>query len=335
VKIDRIRARRILKRLEKEPLITKVNYSAYGFAVTFKTGIKEHWITTLGGQPHKYSIDLPDTAVADDKPVKIYREFETNTLDDDFEEKDKFFILQHSDLTKSFISGRMAVHQLINDLITEGWVKFQYPEHVLRREIGKRRYNEVYWMGDYYRTSANKREMLGRAVMASFIDWGDIDDGRRTLREAWKDANFLYKVIRKMIKQKKNITRKTLLNGVCNHDGRGHSGPLLIAPGLYAEAYNRLFGKLPFCDPNPRAGSRVLAAMINGSKCHVGDPGARELAEFFDLYIENEPDVVFTEGFIPDVRRFLVFSRDSLDCPDSFEVRDVADRPIGNFYYQK
>jgi len=231
--------REILEYLRQHDLVKHIKHDYYHITVTFTTGIKEKWQINPG-RPARFEYKFPSDSDLLGKELKTYREFELNPLDPEYEKTKHCFLIHKADIKKAgFINTRLKVHELITDLIEEGWVEPYYIDDAL--------YEDYKRVKDFSLT----RHKIGPATLAMyynvdrkggggvyigmhFLDWGDIKEGyRHTPRHGWSQPKTLLRAIDMLIKLRKDITRGRMIRRMCVYKGDRIAGPRLIPASFF------------------------------------------------------------------------------------------------------
>lgn len=242
--------------------------------MTFTDGISEHWGLKSAGAPepnasYQYYFTIPDGSILFTDDVPVYREFETNSLDPNYEFLQQFFIVQYKDFKKAgFCNQRIMVHQLINRLMKEGWMEIKYPEIALKREL------ELLHNEDLTPYLKNNRfdvyphvsgpPAKGTLLIRHFVACGDMrHKNRPTLRASW-NPSALCQVINRCLDIKEDITRATLVRLLTIHpSSRIASGPKLPPVNIWRAVFEQLKPKSIY-DVDSHLGEKAIAATVSG-----------------------------------------------------------------------
>lgn len=239
------------------------------FRVTFVDGITESWYTSDNiTEGHYFDHVMPPIQWFKDRAIPTHREFETNPLNDDYEELQSYFMVSKRDYNVAgFCEVRLKIHEIVCDLMAEGWRRFKYPIKSLKRDYESLRSESLtsYWEGMHRISPYRAPRRHGRLLLLHFNDVGDIKDGyRQTLREAWY-AVPLYRAINRIVDSNHNITRSRIIHTMMAIEGENISGPRLPIIGAWRALFSKL--KLPAVhDLDPNYGEKAVAAAI----CNIG-----------------------------------------------------------------
>jgi hypothetical protein len=289
--------RKTLERLRNHPLVKRLKFERqYGngaFKITFTDGIREYWYQTDNirvGHHFSYVIDRPLIA---DQPLPTYREFETNPLEDNYEELLPYFLVTSKEIQRTgFCDLRLKVHELINELVSEGWKGFHYPESALRRDLEAVRTakDKPYWESPFRMTmySAQTLSPPGKLLMSHFNPVGTIRyKDRATFEEAWQPLP-LFHAINYNIDLKRNLTRATIIRALSGMQaGRRMAGPRLPNAMIWRVIFETLKPE-SVLDIDPNFGEKAIAAAVTNTKYAAADH--EELRTF-----------IKTESAIPNV----------------------------------
>ena len=279
--------RKLVKDLNNHPLVESATLSHAAIIVKFKNGIRERWCTKLSDASERWRLFyMPKDFGAIGDKVQIGREYQFNSLDDEYEEFKPFFLIRKSHYLKaSFVAQRMMIHTLIDRILQNGWIEIRYPRNILiddfknlkNDRLGRFNWGRSLRIHGCYGNSRSKT--YGRYILEHFLDLGDL--GKRTFSETWSDPGCLYIAIRKVMKYKRDITRTSILREMNTANNKSRSGPRFIHPNFYRAIFRRF--KISGCklaDPSPGDGSKALAAMSEGISYYYGE-------DIFSRYVKD------------------------------------------------
>lgn len=299
--------RETLARLTKHPLISEIKlgrrHGVPVFDVHFSDGITEHWYLYASAIPkHNFSF-----VVADGQPLftgfapNTYGEFETNPLEDDFEELKSFFMVSRHDISKAgFCEIRLKVHEIINELLTLGWQRFRYPESALLKDFEsvKNVSLQLYWEANHRLTMYKpKRREPGTLLLSHFNDIGHMKyKDRLTLAESWQPVP-LFHAINYSLRVGKNITYASLVRVLTAilPDGFWIAGPRLPNVCIWKAIFTKL-GLKSVIDWEPNCGEKAIAAAACGINYTGKDirEEVKELSGFLRLAGANAGTQILT-----------------------------------------
>jgi hypothetical protein len=340
-----------LKILKKNSLVKKITHSYYKVKTTFSTGISETWVL----RDHHifkfstFSSRFP-TSNLFIREIPTYSEFETRPLDEDENEFLKpFFILQRKDIDKAgFLDIRLAVHTLIDKLLSEGWIDLKYPKPMLQQDLSilldcdpNRFFMEPNLISAFAKYGYHQLSTPGRTLAEHFLRWGDHSDGKKTLREVWTDPSSLFSAIQELLGTAKDITRSNIVRHFGIRGGRRHSGPKYFDPRMYYSLIKNLFPNAKSVyDANPKWGSKMLAAAAAEQE-YAADAlsdGLQEMAEFvgcdarivenkkYDIGILSDTEPMKAEEAIPALDRSLRMCKGTLILVDRSDVEEIKSK---------
>lgn len=217
-----------------------------------------------------YYFPIPEgKLVYSDKEVPIYREFEANPLEPNYQSLQHFFVAQYKDISKAdFCHSRIVVHTIIDRLLREGWQELRYPEAALRADLEAARMEDLtpYMKNGkldvYPRVSGAPAK--GTLILRHFMTCGDVKyKNRPTLRESWT-PNILCRVINRCIAIKEDITRSTIVRQLTIYPSNEvASGPTMPPINIWRVVFNLLKPQGVY-DLDPHFGEKAIAAHING-----------------------------------------------------------------------
>ena len=279
--------RKLTAELNKHSTVHEAKLSLHEISVRYKNGLQERWVTNSDRYKRDccWIYDLPDDH-GNPTDLPIGKEFESNPLDDDHEEKQKYFALRSSEyLTSTFASRRIAVHRLIDRLIKEGWVDIKYSHNTLIRDFIKFRADNVSRFDRGYVDvhGYGARTYHGLKILEHFVPWGNFGD-EKSMVQAWKRPFNLYSAICHLIKIKHDITRSAIAK-VLRVSAYG-GGIRMYAPTLYKAIFSR-FGidGVTIADPNPGIGSKAMAAVSRQCDYYYGEGPFSESADEISKFV--------------------------------------------------
>jgi hypothetical protein len=283
---EKVKIREVTNYLRKHRLVKTIEFErVYGtgiFKVAFVDGITENWYTSNNiTRNHHYDHIMPNDAWVKNKPIKTYREFETNPLRNDYEKLQSYFMISKRDIKQAgFCEVRLKIHELVTELMKEGWIPIKYPDASLKRDFEHVKAIAGAWEGTHRIAPYRGNKKYGHLLMMHFNDISDIKyEHRPTLREAWR-AVPLYKAVNEMTYAGRDITRASLVrNMTTTIEGRAQAGTRLPL----IEAWKTLFDKLKLSavyDLEPNYGEKAIAATACGTKYKALVPSNTELLKF-------------------------------------------------------
>lgn len=278
--------REALDVLSKSPLVKKVSHNYYHIVVKFNDGITENWQINPGRNKN-FEYKLPNDDLLK-KPINTYCEYEVNPLETEHYEvaKPNFLIHKSDYLTAGFVNLRLKVHEIIRDLLEEGWVDPRFLEETLVEDYEAVKACDINYhihgtaKMDMY-NGGNKRP--GAYLSMHFLDWGSLSEPHRiTPKEAWTQPKTLLRALDGVIQQKEDITRRSLLRRMCVYGGDRISGPRLIPPSFFIAILKHVFKHVKnptVLDVNPGLLNIATAtAIVEGA--YVSHRDLSEFAEF-------------------------------------------------------
>lgn len=283
---EKVKIREATNYLRKHKLVKGIEFErVYGtgiFKISFTDGITENWYTSSNiTRNHHYDHIMPDDAWIKNKTIKTYREFETNPLRDDYEKLKSYFMISKRDIKQAgFCEIRLKIHELVTELMKEGWIPIKYPDASLKRDFEHVKAIAGTWEGTHRIAPYRGNKKYGHLLMMHFNDIGDIKyECRPTLREAWR-AVPLYKAVNEMVCNGRDITRASLVRTMTTVvEGRAQAGmrlPLI-------EAWKTLFDKLKLpavYDLEPNYGEKAIAATACETRYKALVPANTDLLNF-------------------------------------------------------
>ena len=293
--------RKILAAAGSEPLISKAKIrlwrGEWELRVHFTDGIVEHWGFKIdGSQDTSYKNYFPitqDNIFSDEIP--IYHEFESNPLDPNFEDLQRYFLVQRKDCKKAgFIAGRLLVHKLIDQLLKEGWQELRYPQAALIREFEKLKKEPVarYYQNGMFLVHPGGPN-TGSVLLRHFNMCGSLAyKNRPTLLQAWR-AETLCQAINLLICNS-NITRSSIVRTM-NTGLPQLIGPKFASVGVWRAIFE-VIRPTGIIDPYPELGEKAIAASIADLGYQALDT---ELTSWLKLKAAANPDLVILTGTEP------------------------------------
>lgn len=242
--------------------------------MTFTDGISEHWGLKSAGAPEPdasrwYYFTIPDGATLFTNDVPIFREFETNSLDPNYDFLQRFFIVQYKEFKKAgFCNQRILVHQLIDRLVKESWMELKYPEPALVRELELLHGEDL---TPYFKVNkfdvyphVGGQPAKGTLLIRHFVACGDTRVGNRpTLRASWRPVP-LCRVINRCLEIKEDITRSSLVRLLTIHPSSTiASGPKIPPINIWRAVFEKVKPKSIF-DVDSHFGEKAIAAKVSG-----------------------------------------------------------------------
>lgn len=269
--------RKAVQRVRDSPIVEDIERHYNHLIIKFKTGIKETWLLRKGISK-RFIYVFPRSRHFTEHQIPKYLEYNRNIIDHDYKEVLPYFLIQYVDFKKAgFCEVRIRIHELITELMEEGWINPQYTREALDNE--KRKLLECDrttisrkngWMNPH-----RKGVRIGHLILSHFYDWGEYSQGYRiSMKEAWENPLTHYYSINKLIKSKKDITRSNLIQAMETHPGRKICGPLMTSVAFYKDIISRILKlkKPKILDLSPMWGSKLLATwVLNGSYYHNND----------------------------------------------------------------
>lgn len=287
---EKVKIREVLRQLKANKLVSNVSFErVYGngtFSVTFVDGITETWyISNNISESHVFDFVMPDDNWFKNKQIRTYREFETNPLNPTYESLQSYFLVSKKDLKEAgFCEVRLKVHELICELVKEGWIPFKYPEQGLRHdfELIRNRDLNKYAEGSHriapYRSTIN----YGRLLIMHFNDISDIRYSYRpTFRESWAPVP-LFQAICSLTRNNRNITRSSIHKFMSTMGGRNISGFRIPLVHPWQIIFHK-FKVTSVYDLEPNYGEKAIAAAASGVKYGPLKELNQELVKFLDL----------------------------------------------------
>lgn len=262
--------REVLDRFSKHPLINEIiirrRHNKRWFRVKFKSGITEYWYLSPR-QKYKpdYSFFVPnDKPLITRHPIRIYREFETNPLEPNYDELQHYFFISSRDIEKAgFCEVRLKVHEIVDELVKKGWQRFRYPHKALMRDFQNLMDIDVssYWENLRRLTMYSIRNKeYGKLILSHFNDIGHIRyKDRPTLAESWQYVPLL-QTINRLVAHRRDITIHSIVKMLTAIDSSTYiSGPRLPNVGVWKTIFVK-FGIKSIIDLVPNYGEKAIAA---------------------------------------------------------------------------
>ena len=282
--------RKLVHQLNQHYLVYKAVLTYHEIQVRYHNGLVEHWLR--GDSPflkqNCWVYSLPDDFGEVDDDLDIKYEFEINPLDDTHILKKKYFKVKAEDYKKaSFVAQRLMVHKLINKLLRSGFIKLQYPDEALLDDFVKFRSDNL----DRFNRSGTSRIYAsygmtarppGQKILEHFVPCGRYD-GLDEIKKVWRRPFNLYSSITYLMRTGQDLTRsavhRDLIYGI-------------IPPSFYRHVFNKFDIKnFTIADPNPRSGSKALAAVACDCDYHYQSSSfgdyADKLASFLGVEFKN------------------------------------------------
>jgi len=211
----------------------------------------------------------------------------------------RFFIVKYEDIIQSgFCEERLKVHELTNQLATEGWIDIKYPESTLRKDfkILKQANLEHYlkFMDRIYQYS----RPYGYKLLAHFNPIGDMRSKKYpTFREAW-NKRCIYKSINRIIEFKRDITRISIMNVLSKYDD-GHTRAGYKFPNI--TLWRAIFRKMKvqsIIDLASHMGEKAIAAAADNIAYTTYDNSHVDLQTFLNVK-NNDPEISVLSTICP------------------------------------
>lgn len=201
--------------------------------------------------------------------VPVYQEFETNSLDPNYDFLQRFFIVQHKEFKKAgFCHQRILVHQLIDRLVKEGWMELKHPETALARELELLQQEDLtpYFKGNRFDVypHVGGPPAKGTLLIRHFVSCGDMrHNNRPTLRSSWRPVP-LCRVINRCLDIKEDITRSSLVRLLTIHPSSTiAAGPKIPPINIWRAVFDKVKPKSVF-DVDSHLGEKAIAAKVSG-----------------------------------------------------------------------
>jgi hypothetical protein len=259
--------------------------------------VSEHWGLKSAGAPepnasYRYYFTIPEGSILFTEDVPIYREFEANPLDTNYDFLQRFFVVQHKDWKKAgFCNQRILVHQLVDRLLKEGWMELKCPDLALKRELELLQTEDL---TPYFKTNrfdvyphVGGPPAKGTLLIRHFVSCGDIrHKDRPTLRAAWNPSS-LCQVINRCLEIKENVTRSSLVRLLTIHPSSTvAAGPKLPPINIWRAVFEKVKPTAVF-DVDSHLGEKAIAAKVS----NIGYATEYPLIDVNDLiqWLENKP----------------------------------------------
>ena len=184
--------------LNKHPSVHKADLTVHEIRIKYKNGLSERWVRTESRYKKNccWIYPLPDDPGNPfDHLLPIGHEYETNPLEDDHEEKLKYFAIRFSDYQKqTFVSQRIGIQSLVDRLSDEGWIDIRYPHDVLMGDFIKFRSDKLTRFDRYNLTKVygyGPGVYHGLKILEHFVPWGSFGN-EKSMIKAWNRPFNMY-----------------------------------------------------------------------------------------------------------------------------------------------
>lgn len=263
----KLQRHKIFVYLRQHKLVKKFKLKFKGFGeyifVTFAGDIREVWIVRNTINYHNnqlyyryrrvYTIPMEDCLTHN--RLSRFAEFESAN--------NKMFVISYKQFKKlAFVDQRMLVHELIDDLVNEGWIQSEYPLELLDHEYkayassnakicaytANRIISENFRTHEYYK--------LIEHFLPIHLYQGS--HNRKPIAEAWTHK-YLYKAIKHILRLRLDISRSNIAMVLQSHVIL--SGPRLHNPNMWRAIIGRFAPDAKSIrDIDPGWGMKALAA---------------------------------------------------------------------------
>ncbi len=237
----------LLSKLKKLEIVEKARLTNKAIHVRYKTGISEtyfHRRVTDSLYCNHYIIDESNSRL---KHVPtIYNQFESGPFDT---KHSKHLVIKRSEfLNSSLIAQRIAINMMAKRLHGMDFMRFDYPNHVLRKaweEIKKERPYGFIRSNNFI--NITHKEHIYKVLM-HYFDFTTPMTARRIVR-----------IISRLKVKGDDITTERVARLI-----RRIWGPQIFNPAVYANILSRLKINGPVIDMHPQRGHKALACAILG-----------------------------------------------------------------------
>lgn len=283
--------RRLIKHLQQTDEVKYIERHNARLKITFRDGSAELW-SCLPEADSIYSFELPKDPFAG-PPVSLVTENQINPLDYDVDIQKRLFIIKHKPWRRAnFLSKRLVVHKLIEQILHEGWTNIIFNFRALMNDLKRSVDINLTRHIDDKTLIVYISNPPGRMILEQFTDWADKKyDNTMSVRDAWSRSDLLLRAINKILcKRKHTVTKHKVLWALSRLNG---VGVRFLGPSVYRTIFKcfNLSGKV-IADPYPNP-AKAFGAYLEGCTYH-GDTFSK-LGEF--LHTE-----------------FYPIDRDSYDC---------------------
>ena len=283
--------RKLTHELNKHSSVHQAKLSLHEICVKYKNGLSERWIHRASRYKKNccWIYFLPDRPGSPFDEFVVGQEYEANPLDDDYEEKLKYFAVRPTNyLSSTFASRRLGIQNLINRMTDEGWMEIEYPHDALISDFVKFRSDNL---NRFDRGSMTEVHGYGASIyhglkiLEHFVPWGSFGN-EKSMNKAWSRPFNLYSAITHLIKIKHSITRSEVAKAL--RVSSYGAGVRMYAPNLYRAIFTRFDVEgITIADPDPGIGSKALAAISRDCEYYYG-PGpfaaaANEIGRFLGV----------------------------------------------------
>jgi hypothetical protein len=270
---QKLALKKLVQDLNSRDIVSQVTQTFDFLKVKFQTGITEYWALNDKALKKRSQrvFRLPEENYFV-KPIKTFRQFETNILDDNYELLKDHFIIKRKDIKSAgWCDVRCKLHELISDLILEGWVDIKYPDYILKHDLEHLRNEDLsQHQTSLIRYSAFSGQSFGRRLILHYIP---------TLAEENWQPWALYRALNHLFGGLYDVTREYLVYqlALAYHTIR--------FPGFFRAFLNQWYNLAGrrVLDLYPDLGFKALSVMVDGGHySHVG-PNANHLAKMADF----------------------------------------------------
>lgn len=279
-------AKRALSRLEKEDIVENVKVRYRRVAVSFSSGITEYWYLRPNNIKKRFRVPFPKSHYYSGKELIPQLEYEESPFCED--KYSHFFIITKKQQKKfGFCEVRLALHHLIMQLRSEGWIDLEHPKHVLLSDLWALQNSDT----SKYQLHINRVKLYaydgyqypGVSVIEHClpIAYHEPPNGRAIV-QAWKDPIALWKALNYLTTKNWDITRSSITQCLLSRHrfpNPNRIGPFVIRPGYYINLINNIkrYTKVDsIADLAPKWGGKALAA------------------QYFSIPYGYRPDDIFT-----------------------------------------
>jgi len=292
--------------------------------VLFRDGSIELW-SSLPEAESVFSVVFPQDPFTGPF-VSVLTEKLINDLDHDAEMQKRLFLIERASWRKAnFITKRLVIHKLIEQILSEGWTDIAFNNEDLNEDLLNTMNMDLTRHVNGKTIAIYVSLSPGRMIMEQFTDWCYKKNNTLSIKEAWAKPDLLLRAINKVLSRwRRDATKHNVLWALSNIKGVGIP---FIPPNAYRTIIKcfDLSGKV-IADPFPNP-SKAFAAFMEDCDYH-GDTFP-ELAEFLDtefyplgnrnydcVFLDNE--FVFLENAVEDLWSW----RGRADCVIIFVPKD-------------
>jgi hypothetical protein len=275
---QKLALRKLVQDLNSRDVVSKVTQTFDFLKVKFQTGITEYWALNDKALKKRQQrvFRLPEQDYFT-KPIQTFKQFETNTLDDNYQLLKDHFLIKRKDIKAAgWCDVRCKIHELVSHLVLEGWIDVKYPDYVLKQDLEHLKNEDLsHHQSSLIRYSAFGGQAFGRRLVLHHIP--------TLAKENWKPYD-IYRALNQLFGGMYDVTREFLVYRLTLNYHK------IRFPGFFRAFFGQWYslGGRKVLDLYPDMGFKALGIMVDGGHyTHVNYDNSSHLAKMADFINGN------------------------------------------------